>query len=74
MQRTFTSVELAIAFAVVGAAVAATVPACIRAVRVARPAEATENVEAIFTAALRSTIAGFSCFWELTLELLWTPS
>jgi len=53
MRTSFTSIELAIAFAVVGTAVAATVPACIRAVRVARTAEATENVESIFLAAMR---------------------
>jgi type II secretory pathway pseudopilin PulG len=46
----FTSIELAVAFAVIGTALAATVPACFRAVRVARTAEATQNVEAIFVA------------------------
>src|SRR4051812_27942436 len=53
MRTSFTAIELSVAFAVVGTAIAATVPACVRAVRVARTAEATENVETIFTAATR---------------------
>ena len=53
MRTSFTAIELAVAFAVVGSAIAATVPACVRAVRVARTAEATENVEAIFAAGTR---------------------
>lgn len=52
MRTRFTSIELAVAFAVIGTALAATVPACIRAVRVARTAEATQNVESIFGAAV----------------------
>jgi hypothetical protein len=53
-----TPIELALAFAVGGSALAAMVPSCVRSIRVARTAEATENVETIFTAALNARNAG----------------
>lgn len=40
-----TVVEAAVAFAVVGGALAATAPSCVRAVRLSRTAEATENLD-----------------------------
>jgi hypothetical protein len=44
-RRSWTPVEAAAAFAVVFGALAATVPACIRAVRLTKTAEAAENLE-----------------------------
>lgn len=49
--RQWTPVEAAVAFAVFFGALAATVPSCIRAVRVSRTAEAAENVEKLAQAA-----------------------
>ncbi|MGZ3473460.1 MAG: hypothetical protein ACXWUG_03440 [Polyangiales bacterium] len=45
LRRSWTPVEAAIAFAVVFGALAATVPSCIRAVRLTKTAEAAENLE-----------------------------
>jgi hypothetical protein len=43
----FTSVEAAVTVSVVACALAAVVPACVRAIRMSRTAEATENLELI---------------------------
>ncbi len=48
--------QLATTFAVIGCAAAASIPACVRAVRLSRTAEATENVETIFAAGMHARI------------------
>ena len=52
-QRGLTPLELAIAISVLGCALAATVPACIRAMHAARTAEAVDDVEQVLRASIQ---------------------
>jgi type II secretory pathway pseudopilin PulG len=50
-ERGMTAVEAAVAFAIVGVTLAAVVPSCLRSVRLARTAEAAENLERVMVSA-----------------------
>lgn len=57
-ERGLTAVEAAAAFAVLGVALAAIGPACVRSVRLARTAEATESLKQLSDATVASLSSG----------------
>ena len=67
------AVELAVAFAVIGSALAAAAPACVRAVRLSRTAEAVESLEKISVSGAAYLAAHPAAQTSASMRLTSTP-